>query len=111
LKIGSDQIFIRLSVIRYQIAGHLPPAAIKPITKLPRRHFAIRSRDLTPVKEDNREALAFYPTKLPKLRVPGGLRVPVKNIRVSWQGGSVARRKGGKWDANPQVASAAPVVL
>ena len=28
----------------------------------------IRSRDQTPVKEDNREAPAFHPTKLPKLR-------------------------------------------
>ena len=28
----------------------------------------IRSRDQTPVQEDNREAPAFHPTKLPKLR-------------------------------------------
>jgi hypothetical protein len=28
----------------------------------------IRSRDQTPAKEDNREAPAFHPTKLPKVR-------------------------------------------
>ena len=28
----------------------------------------IRSRDQTPVKKDNRQAPAFHPTKLPKLR-------------------------------------------